>query len=179
MTTLTIPAVYNGPPGSANGGVTCGLLAQATGLDEVTLRQPPPLGETPELLAIDTALRPAFVKDPAQRLPRVEALAASLREAAAPPITRPTELSRSGALPTATRVTRFAALPLRVLRADAETDFLAFSVPDAVSSSLASLDSVIVRTPRSTSGSETDLRVVGRGGPGPRGREPGRRRGLS
>lgn len=44
MTTLTIPSVYNGPPDSANGGVTCGLLAQATGLDEVTLRQPPPLG---------------------------------------------------------------------------------------------------------------------------------------
>jgi hypothetical protein len=43
VTTLTIPPVYNGPPGSANGGVTCGLLAQATGLDEVTLRQPPPL----------------------------------------------------------------------------------------------------------------------------------------
>jgi hypothetical protein len=43
VTTLTIPARFNGPPGSANGGVTCGLLAQATGLDEVTLRQPPPL----------------------------------------------------------------------------------------------------------------------------------------
>lgn len=43
MTTLTIPARFNGPPGSANGGVTCGLLAQATGLSEVTLRQPPPL----------------------------------------------------------------------------------------------------------------------------------------
>ena len=128
----------------------------------IAYEDPLPLGETPELLAIDTALRPAFVKDPAQRLPRVEALAASLREAAAPPITRPAELPRSGALPTASRVTRFAALPLRVLRADAETDFLAFSVPDAVSSSLASLDSVIVRTPRSTSGSETDLRVVGR-----------------
>jgi len=114
----------------------------------IAYEEPPPLGETPELLAIDGALRPAFAKDPAQRLPRVEALAASLREAAAPPITRPTELSRSGALPTATRVTRFAALPLRVLRADAETDFLAFSVPDAVSKSKASVDSMIVRTPR-------------------------------
>jgi serine/threonine-protein kinase len=80
----------------------------------IAYEEPPPLGGTPELLAIDTALRPAFVKDPAQRLPRVEALAASLREAAAPPISRPTELPRSGALPTASRVTRFAALPLRV-----------------------------------------------------------------
>ena len=128
----------------------------------IAYEDPPPLGGTPELLAIDGALRPAFVKDPAQRLPRVEALAASLREAGARPITRAAELPRSGSLPATSQVTRFAALPLRVLKADAETDFLAFSVPDAVSSSLASLDSVIVRTPRSTSGSETDLRVVGR-----------------
>jgi hypothetical protein len=44
--TLTIPARFTGPPDSANGGVTCGLVARATGLDEVTLRTPPPL-ETP------------------------------------------------------------------------------------------------------------------------------------
>lgn len=37
---------FNGPPGSANGGVTCGLLAGAVDLaqPEVTLRVPPPLG---------------------------------------------------------------------------------------------------------------------------------------
>jgi eukaryotic-like serine/threonine-protein kinase len=128
----------------------------------IAYEEPAPLGTTPELVAIDRAVRPAFVKDPAQRLPRVEALAASLREAGANPITRPTELPRSGISPAATRVTRFTALPLRVLRADAETDFLAFSVPDAISSSLSSLESVIVRTPRSASGSETDLRAIGR-----------------
>ena len=43
MTTLTIPARFNGPPGSGHGGVSCGLLAQATGLNEITLRLPPPL----------------------------------------------------------------------------------------------------------------------------------------
>jgi hypothetical protein len=52
--TLTIPARFTGPPDSANGGVTCGLVAQATGLDEVTLRRPPPL-ETP-LRVVDGAL---------------------------------------------------------------------------------------------------------------------------
>lgn len=43
--TLTIPAAYNGPPGSANGGVTCGLLAGLVEAEEVevTLRSPPPL----------------------------------------------------------------------------------------------------------------------------------------
>ncbi|HUR52076.1 MAG TPA: hypothetical protein VMZ11_08125 [Mycobacteriales bacterium] len=44
MATLTIPTRFNGPADSANGGVSCGLLAQATGLDEITLRRPPPLG---------------------------------------------------------------------------------------------------------------------------------------
>lgn len=42
---LTIPARFNGPPSSANGGYTCGLVAQLVGADEVTvsLRAPPPL----------------------------------------------------------------------------------------------------------------------------------------
>ena len=41
---LTIPARYNGPPGSANGGYACGLVAALVGGPaEVTLRAPPPL----------------------------------------------------------------------------------------------------------------------------------------
>ena len=42
---IRIPARFNGPPGSANGGYTCGLVAGALGVDsaEVTLREPPPL----------------------------------------------------------------------------------------------------------------------------------------
>jgi hypothetical protein len=42
---LVIPARFNGPPGSANGGYACGLLAaHVDGVTEVTLRAPPPLG---------------------------------------------------------------------------------------------------------------------------------------
>ena len=43
--TIRIPARFNGPPASANGGYTCGLVAGAMGVDsaEVTLRSPPPL----------------------------------------------------------------------------------------------------------------------------------------
>ena len=37
---------FNGPPDSGNGGYTCGLVAAAYGLNEVTLRTPPPL-DTP------------------------------------------------------------------------------------------------------------------------------------
>jgi hypothetical protein len=42
---LTIAARFNGPPESANGGYTCGLLAEIVGEPlEVSLRKPPPLG---------------------------------------------------------------------------------------------------------------------------------------
>lgn len=49
---IVVPARFNGPPGSGNGGYVCGLVACATGVarPEVTLRRPPPL---------DTALRVA------------------------------------------------------------------------------------------------------------------------
>jgi hypothetical protein len=43
--TVTIPARFNGPPDSGNGGYTAGLVAQALGKGpaEVTLKAPPPL----------------------------------------------------------------------------------------------------------------------------------------
>jgi len=46
--TLTIPAWFNGPPTSANGGYTCGRVAELLGAEvaEVSLRSPPPL-DTP------------------------------------------------------------------------------------------------------------------------------------
>ena len=42
---IRIPSRFNGPPGSANGGYTCGLVAVALGVAsaEVSLRAPPPL----------------------------------------------------------------------------------------------------------------------------------------
>lgn len=43
---MEIAKRFNGPPDSANGGYTCGLVAAAYGLNEVTLRKPPPL-DTP------------------------------------------------------------------------------------------------------------------------------------
>lgn len=43
--TLTIPAEFNGPPDSGNGGYTCGRVAQLLDgeVAEVSLRTPPPL----------------------------------------------------------------------------------------------------------------------------------------
>ena len=48
--------------------------------------------------------------------------------------------------PTPAKLTRLIVLPFRLLRPDAETDFLAFSLPDAVSAALSGLESVIVRS---------------------------------
>jgi DNA-binding winged helix-turn-helix (wHTH) protein/tetratricopeptide (TPR) repeat protein len=44
------------------------------------------------------------------------------------------------------RVTRLIVLPFRMLRPDSETDFLAFSLPEALTSSLAGLQSLVVRS---------------------------------
>src|SRR2546426_6513834 len=44
-------------------------------------------------------------------------------------------------------IIRLMVLPFRMLRADPEVDFLAFSVPDAVAGALSLLDSVVVRSP--------------------------------
>jgi hypothetical protein len=42
---VIIPARFNGPPDSANGGYACGLVSEALGGGfEVMLRRPPPLG---------------------------------------------------------------------------------------------------------------------------------------
>jgi hypothetical protein len=43
---ITIPARFNGPPSSANGGYTCGVVAGLVGAEEATvsLRLPPPVG---------------------------------------------------------------------------------------------------------------------------------------
>jgi hypothetical protein len=42
---MRIPARHMGPPGSANGGITCGRVAAyvAAPVAQVTLRRPPPL----------------------------------------------------------------------------------------------------------------------------------------
>ena len=64
---VTIPARYNGPPSSANGGYTSGLVARLVGAEEVavSLRLPPPLerplevvrdGDRVELRDLDGAL---------------------------------------------------------------------------------------------------------------------------
>lgn len=58
---LTIDQRFRGPPGSANGGYTCGVLADYLGVSaEVTLRTPPPLGRP---LRVETGEQEARLMD--------------------------------------------------------------------------------------------------------------------
>ena len=51
---MIVPARYNGPPDSGNGGYTCGLVAGLLGgVAEVTLRLPPPLDRELEVVQAD------------------------------------------------------------------------------------------------------------------------------
>jgi serine/threonine protein kinase/tetratricopeptide (TPR) repeat protein len=118
----------------------------------ITTVDPPWLDGPPEIVAIDGVLREALAKDPAQRPSTAGAFAARLRDAYVSPGTHVREHPR---------LTRFVALPFRMLRADPEIDFLAFSVPDAVSVALSSLESIVVRTSQAA-GTATDIRAVGR-----------------
>jgi len=59
--------------------------------------------------------------------------------------------------------TRVVVLPLRILKADPDTDFLAFSLPDAVAASLANLESLVVRSSLAAGVTPTaDLRTIAR-----------------
>ena len=60
-------------------------------------------------------------------------------------------------------LTRLMVLPFRMLRADPDVDFLAFSVPDAVSGALSLLDSVVVSSPAGAAryaGESLDLKQI-------------------
>ena len=100
--------------------------------------QPPALVGSPAVTAIDRIIRRALAKKPSDRPLSADDMAEELRSiedadsTAAPGLARP--------------LTRLVVLPFRVLRPDPETDFLAFSLPDAIATSLSGNPSLIVRS---------------------------------
>tara|TARA_R100000935_G_scaffold58152_1_gene94146 strand:+ start:1075 stop:1785 length:711 start_codon:yes stop_codon:yes gene_type:complete len=83
--TILIPAQFNGPPGSANGGVSAGLAAsRIDGPAEVSLRAPPPLDASMDMVEVDDGYeirhgnqlvmtaRPAAPLAPPQQAPTYE-----------------------------------------------------------------------------------------------------------
>jgi eukaryotic-like serine/threonine-protein kinase len=100
--------------------------------------QPPALTGSPAVAALDRVIRRALAKRPSERPPTAEAMAGELRAIPSSADDRTPAFARA--------LTRLVVLPFRVLRPDPETDFLAFSLPDAISTSLSGHGSLIVRS---------------------------------
>jgi serine/threonine protein kinase/tetratricopeptide (TPR) repeat protein len=100
--------------------------------------QPPALGGSPAVAAIDRVIRRALAKRPLDRHASAQMMADELRTAAV--------LDTDSTTARAHALTRLVVLPFRILRPDAETDFLAFSLADAITSSLSGIDSLIMRS---------------------------------
>ena len=117
----------------AFGGRTVADVLHATRFD-----QPPALTGSPAVAAIDRVIRRALAKRPEERPESADIMAAELRAVRG---------IRSGDTPAvAHALTRLVVLPFRVLRPDPETDFLAFSLPDAIATSLSASGSLILRS---------------------------------
>ena len=104
----------------------------------VAIAEPPALTGGPEVMAADRVIQLAIAKRAADRYPDAATMAREIREALS--------LVDTGSSPQARAMTRLIVLPFRVLRPDPDIDFLAFSVPDAISSSLSGLESLVVRS---------------------------------
>jgi non-specific serine/threonine protein kinase len=117
--------------------------------------QPPALTGSPAVAAADRVIRRALAKPPSERPPSADAMAEELRAVVG------MEGGDSRAL--ARALTRLVVLPFRVLRPDPETDFLAFSLPDAIATSLSRSSSLVVRssaTAASFAGEAPDLKAL-------------------
>ena len=100
--------------------------------------QPPALTGSPAVAAADRVVRRALAKRPSERPASADAMAEELRAV------HGVEGDDTPAL--ARALTRIVVLPFRILRPDPETDFLAFSLPDAIATSLSRIGSLIVRS---------------------------------
>jgi serine/threonine-protein kinase len=100
--------------------------------------QPPALTGSPAVAAVDRVIRRSLSKSPAERPPSADVMIEELRAVR--------DLDTGDTIALARPLTRLVVLPFRVLRPDPETDFLAFSLPDAISTSLSGIGSLIVRS---------------------------------
>ena len=108
-------------------------------LHAVLHEQPPALSGGATVAALDRVIHRALQKQPNDRYESAVAMASAIREVMASRDT--VELTAP-----ARTMTRLIALPFRVLRPDAETDFLAFSLPDAITMSLSGTRNLLVRS---------------------------------
>jgi eukaryotic-like serine/threonine-protein kinase len=137
-----------GRPAFTGRTVTAALNATLT-------EQPPALAGSAAVAAVDRVLRRALAKKPDSRPASAEAMAEQLDGLHS--------LVGHDARAMARALTRVVVLPFRVLRPDPETDFLAFSLPDAITTSLAGIGSMIVRSSASAArfaGETPDIKAL-------------------
>jgi serine/threonine protein kinase/tetratricopeptide (TPR) repeat protein len=108
----------------------------------------PSVGGSPALAAVDRVIHRATAKRPADRYPDAAAMAEDLGAAL--------RLADSGETPAARRMTRLIVLPFRMLRPDPEIEFLSFSLADAITASLGTLESLVVRSSLAAARFKTD-----------------------
>ncbi len=118
-------------------------------VDRVLHGDVPVLAGSPAVAAADRVIQRALAKSPAQRYASAAAMADDLRTVL---VADGSEDSRR-----ARPVTRLMVLPFRLLRPDAEIDFLAFSLADAVTNSLSPLESLVVRATLAAARFTSDL----------------------
>jgi len=99
----------------------------------------PNLAGSAAISAVNRVIHRAMAKKPVDRYQSADAMAQDLRET--------TLISDAAAPVVAHKVTRLIVLPFRMLRADAEIDFLAHAMPEAITTSLAAIRSLIIRSP--------------------------------
>ncbi len=117
--------------------------------------QPPALAGSPEVAAVDRVIRRALAKNPEGRPDSTQAMAKELSAVRSLDGGEPRAMARA--------LTRVVVLPFRVLRPDPEIDFLAFSLPDAITTSLAGMGSLIVRSSATAArfaGEAPDIKVL-------------------
>jgi serine/threonine protein kinase/tetratricopeptide (TPR) repeat protein len=123
-----------------SGRVAFGGATMIDVLHAVLHEQPPALSGGAAVAGLDRVIHTALHKRVDDRYGSATAMAAAIREVIA------VRDSAEIAAPAARTMTRFIALPFRVLRPDAETDFLAFSLPDAITTSLTGTRNLLVRS---------------------------------
>jgi eukaryotic-like serine/threonine-protein kinase len=118
---------------------------------------PPPL-PTSAQMGLAAVVRKLLRKNPADRYSSAEAVLEALAARASSPAADPAEDRRPERA-----LTKLIVLPFRLLRRHEASDFLAVSLPDAITSSLAAIDSLVVRSTLAASrfaGSELDLNAI-------------------
>jgi serine/threonine protein kinase/tetratricopeptide (TPR) repeat protein len=125
-------------------------------LQAVMTEHPPALSGSAALVAIDRVVQHALAKDPGDRFASAAAMAIELRRIAdLPGDSLPVQIKR---------LKRIAVLPFRLLRPDPEIDFLRLGLADALGTSLAGHDDMVVRSvlalPASIAGAD-DVRQAG------------------